>query len=157
MEGITKTIVWDSNSEPPKNYIWVKDNITYEYNPTTRKWKESDVCCSNNGVDPHSKYFDLLVEIKNADAEIPDAWASSIYTENDKKPKELLNNNDFESWEKEPIIALYKEPVPSNKSVVCLVNIYDGSVPQIVTNSSNYSQFVQFNGTTYYWYPEPLV
>ena len=25
-EGKTKTIVWDSNSEPPKNYIWAKDD-----------------------------------------------------------------------------------------------------------------------------------
>lgn len=42
MEYKTKTIVWEDNNEPPKDYIWVKaDGKAYEFDYADRKWKES--------------------------------------------------------------------------------------------------------------------
>ena len=42
MEFKKKTIIWESNSIPPKNYIWVKsDNKAYEYNYLNESWEES--------------------------------------------------------------------------------------------------------------------
>ena len=44
MEFKRKTIIWEDNNEPPKNYIWVKsDGIAYEFNYVTNKWEESDL------------------------------------------------------------------------------------------------------------------
>lgn len=34
-----KTIIW-STHEPPRNYLWVKDNNIYEY---TNEWKETNI------------------------------------------------------------------------------------------------------------------
>ena len=43
MEFKKKTIIWEENNEPPKNYIWVKDDgKAYEYDHTTRQWVESE-------------------------------------------------------------------------------------------------------------------
>ena len=42
MEFKKRTIIWEDNSEPPKDYIWVKsDNKAYEFDYKDRKWKES--------------------------------------------------------------------------------------------------------------------
>lgn len=42
MELKKKTIIWEVNNEPPKDYIWVKpDNKAYEFDYTDRTWKES--------------------------------------------------------------------------------------------------------------------
>lgn len=35
-----KKFWYDENSEPPKNYIWVKNDKQYEFNVSERKWKE---------------------------------------------------------------------------------------------------------------------
>ena len=36
----TKKFWYDENSEPPKNYIWVKNNKQYKFSVSERKWKE---------------------------------------------------------------------------------------------------------------------
>ena len=42
MEFKKKTIIWEDNNEPPKDYIWVKkDGKFYEYSYVTRNWVES--------------------------------------------------------------------------------------------------------------------
>ena len=42
MEFKKKTIIWEDNNEPPKDYIWAKkDGKFYEYNYVTRSWVES--------------------------------------------------------------------------------------------------------------------
>ena len=47
MEFKKKTIIWEDNNEPPKNYIWVKsDGNAYEFNHTTRQWEK---IMSSNG------------------------------------------------------------------------------------------------------------
>lgn len=53
MDFKKKTIIWEDNNEPPKNYIWVKsDNKAYEFDYANNQWKESDT-----------------IEIKTADEE----------------------------------------------------------------------------------------
>lgn len=38
-EVFKKTIVWDTNTEPPKNYIWVRgDGKAYEFDRQKREW-----------------------------------------------------------------------------------------------------------------------
>lgn len=42
MDFKKKTIIWEDNNEPPKDYIWAKkDGKFYEYNYATRSWIES--------------------------------------------------------------------------------------------------------------------
>lgn len=43
MEFKKRTIIWEENTEPPKNYYWVKpDNKIYEFSVEERKWVESE-------------------------------------------------------------------------------------------------------------------
>lgn len=49
MELKKKTIIWEDNTEPPKNYIWIKsDGKAYEFDYNDRKWKESQIVSSIN-------------------------------------------------------------------------------------------------------------
>lgn len=49
MELKKKTIIWEDNTEPPKDYIWVKsDGKAYEFDYNNRKWKESQIVSSIN-------------------------------------------------------------------------------------------------------------
>lgn len=42
MEFKKKTIIWEDNNNPPKNYIWAKsDGKFYEYNYDKKDWEES--------------------------------------------------------------------------------------------------------------------
>lgn len=50
MEFKKKTIIWEDNSEPPKDYIWAKkDGKFYEYNYATRSWVESESISGGSG------------------------------------------------------------------------------------------------------------
>lgn len=41
-EGTKKTVIWETNSEPPRNYIWIQsDGIAYEYDWDIREWVPS--------------------------------------------------------------------------------------------------------------------
>ena len=43
MDFKKKTIIWEDNNEPPKNYIWVQsDGKSYECDYTTKGWIESE-------------------------------------------------------------------------------------------------------------------
>lgn len=56
MEFKKKTIIWEDNSEPPKDYIWIKpDNKAYEFDYASRQWKESkNINTSNESSDEGS-------------------------------------------------------------------------------------------------------
>jgi len=53
MELKKKTIIWEDNNEPPKDYIWIKsDGKAYEFDYNDRTWKESTfINVNNNGSD----------------------------------------------------------------------------------------------------------
>lgn len=49
MEFKKKTIIWEDNNEPPKDYIWAKkDGKFYEYSYATRSWIESKSISGGN-------------------------------------------------------------------------------------------------------------
>ena len=48
MEFKKRTIIWEENTEPPKNYYWIKpDNQIYEYNPNQLEWVISETLSYN--------------------------------------------------------------------------------------------------------------
>lgn len=50
MEFKKKTIIWEDNNEPPKDYIWAKkDGKFYEYDYVTRSWVESKSISGGSG------------------------------------------------------------------------------------------------------------
>ena len=50
-EGTKKTVIWETNSEPPRNYIWIKsDGYAYEYDWDLRKWVLSKHIGAPSGV-----------------------------------------------------------------------------------------------------------
>ena len=53
MEFKKKTIIWEDNNEPPKDYIWVKsDGKAYEYSYSQRKWIESKSISGSGNCEP---------------------------------------------------------------------------------------------------------
>lgn len=87
MELKKKTLIWEENNEPPKNYIWVKsDGKAYEYNNSTRSWELSKTMSSasnggGNGTDSNASHVyevSSLEDIQNPKegdiAIIPDSW-----------------------------------------------------------------------------------
>lgn len=70
MEFKKKTIIWEDNNEPPKNYIWVKsDGNAYEFNHTTRQWEK---IMSSNGSDSGSG------SDGNSDITLAQAWTRAF-------------------------------------------------------------------------------
>lgn len=43
-----KTLIWEENNEPPKNYVWVKNGVAYEYNYGTKSWEVSNITLNRN-------------------------------------------------------------------------------------------------------------
>lgn len=87
MDTLKKTIWYDTNSEPPKNYIWIKaDGKAYEYNNSTRSWELSKTMSSasnggGNGTDSNASHVyevSSLEDIQNPKegdiAIISDSW-----------------------------------------------------------------------------------
>lgn len=70
MEFKKKTIIWEDNNEPPKDYIWVKsDGKAYEFDYTDRIWKESKLIKaeesgSSDGSGSNSNIFFKLASIQ---------------------------------------------------------------------------------------------
>lgn len=53
MEFKKKTIIWEDNNEPPKDYIWIKsDGKAYEYSYSQRKWIESKSISGSGNYEP---------------------------------------------------------------------------------------------------------
>ena len=64
MELKKKTMIWEDNTEPPKNYIWIKsDGKAYEFDYNDRKWKESQIVSSidsGNGGGNSSNFQNVI-------------------------------------------------------------------------------------------------
>lgn len=66
MELKKKTIIWEDNNEPPKDYIWVKtDGKAYEFDYNDRKWKESTSINVNNNDSDSGDSDDTPAEYNN--------------------------------------------------------------------------------------------
>ena len=97
MEFKKKTIIWEDNNEPPKDYIWAKkDGKFYEYNYVTRSWVESKSISGGSGGSGSETDFDeqelitssinsLIIKNSSFAPEIlerivyPDCWAYYDY------------------------------------------------------------------------------
>ena len=54
----TKQIIWNDNTEPPHNYLWVKDNKILQYDPL-KHWIESPlISFPDNNCQPEEKSLD---------------------------------------------------------------------------------------------------
>lgn len=77
-EGLQRTIVWDSNTEPPKNYIWVRsDGYAYEYDYKTRQW----VKCSIMGGSGITCLFRTVAEWEATPNYVPGLGELAIHTD----------------------------------------------------------------------------
>lgn len=68
MELKKKTIIWEDNNEPPKDYIWIKsDGKAYEYSYSQRKWIESKSISGSGNSEP----VEANPTIEDGDVTIP--------------------------------------------------------------------------------------
>lgn len=104
MEFKKKTIIWEDNNEPPKNYIWVKsDKNAYEFNHTTRQWEKimssngngSGDSENNEELDAFMEFFDGL---DNSFKKLPTAVSIDEYNNNPLPEQyELFGNKEAAS------------------------------------------------------------
>lgn len=119
MELKKKTIIWEDDNEPPKNYIWVKsDGNAYEFNHTTRQWEK---IMSSNVSD----------SVSNSDIFFVPATIQPKYfmNESDTEPIEIKNYTLGYSlflYNKEDIISLgvNKEDL-NNLNILGIEDIFD--------------------------------
>lgn len=104
MDFKKKTIIWEDNNEPPKNYIWVKsDGNAYEFNHTTRQWEKimssngsgSDDSENDEELNAFMEFFDGLDDsLKN----LPFVCSMDEYNEEPlSEQNELFGNKDTAS------------------------------------------------------------
>lgn len=67
-DGTKKIVIWESNTEPPKSYIWVKDGSTWIHNGTT--WVISEDMHIAETLEDGSK----KTIVWESSSEIPDNW-----------------------------------------------------------------------------------
>lgn len=73
MEFKKKTIIWEDNSEPPKDYIWIKpDGKAYEFDYTDRTWKESKSISTDAGSGSGSNVELLTLNVTENGEYTPD-------------------------------------------------------------------------------------
>ena len=126
MEFKKKTIIWEDNNEPPKDYIWAKkDGKFYEYNYVTRSWVESKSISGGSGGSGSETDFDeqelitssinsLIIKNSSFAPEIlerivyPDCWAYYDYDLQEFKIIKTIEdglmywiNNSTKGWYKE--------------------------------------------------------
>lgn len=63
MEFKKKTIIWEDNNEPPKDYIWAKkDGKFYEYSYATRSWVESKLINAEESEDSGEVDYETIYQ-----------------------------------------------------------------------------------------------
>lgn len=154
MEFKKKTIIWEDNNEPPKDYIWAKkDGKFYEYDYVTRSWVESKSISgesegsgSGSGVDINtildniSIKDDLLTKLQAID--YTNQGEDGVLT--DLTFDDVFNDyNDFIKS------CLYREEPPAIASIGFPSNytltFYGGGtveLKKIVASSLSYSIFI---------------
>lgn len=124
-----KKIWYDNNSEPPKNYIWVKDDKPYEFDVVSRNWKEVASTSSGTGSSGASLSGNLL-----------DDWVNAVtqgeYTKYEDVPLGVAGPNN--GWTKLPH-GFYEVGAASTLSFLSLggpeaYNIYENALYQKETS-----------------------
>ena len=141
MEYKKKTIIWETNSEPPKNFLWVKDDGIYEW--TNGSWNKSKSfsteqekqCISIDDIS--GTIAEELIRYIEQNNEITIPRESVVYPDKyikDNADKEELSDVldfiRFATFEMSNIVPLYcEEPVnPEKFYIACGLNIVPGNV-----------------------------
>ena len=155
MELKKKTIIWEDNNEPPKNYIWIKsDGKAYEFNHLERKWIESKLFTSGNSSEEGSEegesetpivtnkwYEDLLVSGQPK----PIAWAIRGH---DWSNAQIIDMETFD--EEYPTINAWANDAYTYGTLYAL---YESSVDHVVLgtiDTPGYGKFGVFYDTGKY-------
>jgi len=111
----TKKFWYDENSEPPKNYIWVKNNKQYEFSVNERRWKEI-----NSSEESGSSSGNLSVAAEILNELVPAGKSQPIYFGiKNEDTIEILN------FKKAAYLGPFSKPTPD--MVVCELPYDDSS------------------------------
>ena len=103
----TKKIWYDENSEPPKNYIWVKNGIIWQFNKYLRKWVEY------KNKDEDHEQLDLIKygELFSGYIITPEEFESGSYLSKYKSIRDRLNQyNETYDFESKLVDGVYIRP-----------------------------------------------
>ena len=164
MEFKKKTIIWEDNNEPPKDYIWAKkDGKFYEYSYTTRSWIESKSISGGNSGGSGSGSEgcgNLLMSLIPSNCPKPDLFLYKRNSEDnnpidvtDYKIDDLINLATQEESELH-VLCLYES---SNLSAPIISNIQFDCSDDIVLSadlvkSRAINNEIAYNNKTYYRY-----
>ena len=88
MEFKKKTIVWETNSEPPKNFLWVKDDGIYEY--SNGSWQKSKSFSTEEEKQEAVEFYVLQVA---QIVELPDNGTPATGTLTEEELEKLTYDN----------------------------------------------------------------
>lgn len=169
MEFKKKTIIWEDNNEPPKDYIWVKsDGKAYEYSYSQGKWIESKLIKTEEsggsgdggGSDSESSLMNLIPN----NYPKPDLFLCTKYVEDSSvdidvtnyKIDDLFNLCDEEN-DRIRIKCLY-ESSELDKPIIIGIQLCYGQIVIDVFVSDDArdiaNEEVAYNNKTYYYYFE---
>ena len=170
MEFKKKTIIWEDNNEPPKDYIWVKkDGKFYEYSYTTRSWTESKSISGSNSEGSGGSSEDdgnLLMSLIPDSLPKPDLFLF-------KRGSADNNPIDVTNYKIDGLVNLCEEEEISNLNILCLYESSNLSSPIItnvqfdlgnnvnlsvvITRDNMINNEIVYNNKNYYYYFEELM
>lgn len=163
MEFKKKTIIWEDNNEPPKNYMWVKsDGNAYEFNHTTRQWEK---IMSSNGSGSSSDSGNLLISLIPSNCPKPDLFLyqrdpnSNPIDVTNYKIEDLINLCDEEETPLMYIMCLYENSTLSAPIISNINFSLNNGINLSVYDARNRMQTneIVYNNKTYYFYFEELI
>ena len=98
----TKKFWYDENSEPPKNYIWMKNDKQYEFSVSERRWKEIS-SSEESGSSSKEITIDDVVKFIHDNANSESAFPYTTYNEIPIMPED---ENDIEGY------TIYRDGIP---------------------------------------------
>ena len=147
MEYKKKTLIWEDNNEPPKDYIWIKsDGKAYEFNYQTRTWVESKTVKSAAGSEGGS----IEGAITYNEQELTESQKTQVRKNLDLYYEETSIGEKTTPLVKDgqaPVVNLYKvsDDTPAQEDVIGVI-INGGEVSPL--SNFTVSDITQ-NGVTY--------
>lgn len=162
MEFKKKTIIWEDNNEPPKDYIWIKsDGKAYEFDYKDRKWVESKSISVESGdsgsgsgegsVDEQSLVTEALNSIITPPSEgnviYPDAY---IFFDSELEEYMVLDTVKALVNHMSNINPVYKAQ-PTSENIYFM---WSGDELALATLEDSTVHEATINGITYYYLTE---
>jgi len=120
-----KKLIWETNTPPPTNYIWVKPNgKPYEFNNNTRKWEESN-------------YFGGISENMSEEEQMEVRKNLGLYYEETSFVEKTAKYTDEEIIYGTNVYAKISDDTPSKEDIVSFAgdtgdNLYMHDFPRVV-------------------------